>query len=323
MVIKKSAQIRANLMQAFSPPLSKDCRPRQKEHRLSSRLRCRVLAKRTRYVALALILFTSLAWVNLSAAAGRVFSDSWEDGTTNQWAQADFRNKCNVVSNAVDGGSPHGGTKMLSCNWNGVVAWNDPASFESLELGTWSYSSEIFLRWWIRVDSDFRGGTGPKYFRIAQDQGGTVQSFMSLHTPDDTGKEQGGFYGLNNWIGSTFWGNVYLADGNWHKIELYWKAAAAGGIIRLWEDGKLSYQVTNADTSVGSLTPFYISSNWSGPSGCCDHDTTNHIYWDDFEIYSDTGSGATGFMADATINVSGSSSTAQTLPNAPTTLTVQ
>ena len=65
------------------------------------------------------------------------------------------------------------------------------------------------------------------------------------------------------------------------------------------------------------FTDFYITSNWADA-----HDAANHIYFDEIEIYSDTGTGATGLMSDATISSgsggqTSSGSGGQTAPNAP------
>ncbi len=41
-------------------------------------------------------------------------------------------------------------------------------------------------------------------------------------------------------------------------------------------------------------------SNWSNMPGW-EHGANNHIYWDDIEMYTDTGVGGTGQMSDASI----------------------
>ena len=237
----------------------------------------------------------------------RVFYDGWESGNTNLWGQSDFRNKCPVVTSALDGSAGPRGTRMLRCNWDGVVAWNDPASFEALVLNSWNYSTELLVRFWVRTDtSDFNGLSGPKYFRIGTDSTGSTVSFMALHVG---GGQQGGFYNDTGQIGGTFWGGGSdAANGAWHEVELYVKVHASNGAVRLWEDGVMLWETTNTNTVLGNgWTPFFLSSNWSGPEGCCDHDTNNHLYWDDFEIFSDSTSGtpAIGSLADASVSVGG------------------
>ena len=251
----------------------------------------------------------------MSYSAGLVFNDGFEDGTTNKWAQDDFRDKCTVVSSALDGGSgPQTGTKMAQCNWNGTLAWNAASRFEVLYLTNWSYTTETFLRWWVRVDTDLAGGNGPKYFRIGLSNFGVTDSYSGLLPGGATLV----LYGDNaQQIGTTFWGGgSSLRNGSWHKVELYLKEHSSTGTVRLWEDDVQLYQAIDINTDPGlTWARFFISSNWSGAEGCCDHDASNHIYWDEFEIYSDTGTGATGSMSDGDITV-------ESIPFAPSVLTV-
>ncbi|MCI0590885.1 MAG: hypothetical protein L0Y67_04680 [Gammaproteobacteria bacterium] len=265
-------------------------------------------ARRAPQVAIALCILSQVALTNFCYAAGRVFYDGFESGNTNVWAKEEGRNKCPVVSSASDGGAPYTGTKMLSCNWNGVVAWNDPASVEIVKLNTWSYSSEFLIRFWINADSDVfdQRANGPKYYRIGTN---SVTGFGSLSFAPGSGFVQR----IGLWHGDTpiepaYWGNRPVGDGKWHKIEIYIKNHATAGVARLWEDDVLVWEAINQSTiqSGGTWTPFVISSNQSGAPGCCDHNETNHLYWDDFEIYSDTGTGATGSLADGSISTSSS-----------------
>ena len=89
-------------------------------------------------------------------AAGRVFYDGFESGNTNLWQQDDYRDRCQVTTSAADGkAGPFAGSRMVRCNWNGTVAWNDPAKFQTLHL-TPSYNNEIFYRVRLRVVDDRR-----------------------------------------------------------------------------------------------------------------------------------------------------------------------
>ena len=121
-------------------------------------------------------------------AAGRVFVDGWEDGTTNKWAAQSATDRCPVVTTPLDGGpGPFAGTRMLRCNWNGTVPLSNPANFEGLKLTTWPYTSEFLIRFWVRVDlSDFAGGTGPKHFRFGEGASGqlTGASYGVIQTED-------------------------------------------------------------------------------------------------------------------------------------------
>lgn len=272
-----------------------------------------------RHLLIALAIPAQIVFSDFSYAASRVFYDGFESGTTSAWNQDDSRNRCNVVTSAADGGSVRTGSRMLRCNWNGLVAWNDPASFEALVVNSWSYSREFLIRYWIRVDNNLSGGEGPKYFRIGSNSSGPATSFGALNV--DGYQKLGMFNATSNIV--TFWGGgSHAADHNWHKVELYIRQGASDGIVRMWEDGVQLVNFTNVNTiqSGGTWNPFHISSNWSGAAGVQANDTTNYVYWDEFEVYSDvsTGTAATGSLADASISTSSTSTI-----TAPSNLTVQ
>lgn len=60
---------------------------------------------------------------------------------------------------------------------------------------------------------------------------------------------------------------------------------------------------------------FYITSNWSDV-----HDAVNYLYFDEVEIFSDTGTGGSGSMSAGTMTQGGGDTTP---PAAPTGLGVQ
>lgn len=255
-----------------------------------------------KYLAILPILIAQLMLPTPSFSASQVFFDDFEGGISSAWAKDDFRDMCPSVGKANDGGSPKSGSGMLSCNWNGEVAWNDRKSYQTLKLPNWSYNKEFLIRAWIRTDAD--GDTpkdGPKIFRIGAD--GRSEAEVDFNG----GAMTAFFFNSNQQIGGTFWGaGSSLGDGNWHKFELYIKEGASG-VIRIWEDGAMKYEYLGSVTqTTGGWGEFWISSNWSGGApGDRYHDASNHIYWDNFEIYSDIGVGAVGSLSDASISVSG------------------
>jgi hypothetical protein len=111
--------------------------------------------------------------------------------------------------------------------------------------------------------------------------------------------------------GPEFWGDSSsLGDGQWHKMEIYVKhntPGVANGTVRVWQDGAVKQQATNIVTiATGDhWYPIYLMSNWSNNPGW-EHDANNHVYWDEFEIYSDNGTGGVGSLSDASIGVGGS-----------------
>ncbi len=267
------------------------------------------------------IAFVCLLALAASAAQadGRVFSDGWDAGNTSLWSQDGARNRCQAVTSAADGGvGPHTGSYMLRCNWNGTLAWDAAARYETLVQGSYSMNTEILFRFWLRPDNnakDYTGGGGPKIMRF-----GTAGSYFSgqfITTPYYNGGTLTGamYNSVGSQIGATLWGTTpTLSNGQWHKVEIYIRQGTSDGIARLWLDDALQWQATGANTiDTSDWGTFWISSNWSGAAGCCDHDSTNYLYWDDFEVYSDTGTGGTGLMSDGTIAQTGGGGVAPTI----------
>lgn len=252
-------------------------------------------------------LLCMFALTTQSHAATRVFADGFEDGTANAWSKDDGRNKCVPVKSGSASGSPHTGAYAVQCNWNGNLAWNDPNNYLTL-VKKFSATKETFVRFWLLIQSDMDtspDGNNPKLLRITGSNF-SDQVYMTL-TPAPSRNIN--FHGVTA-SGSQFptgWSIAGMGSSQWHKIEVYQKSGA-GGQAKVWVDGNLEY--TFSGNTGGIWNTFYMSSNWSGGSGCCTHDTSNHNLWDDIEIYSDatTGTSATGSMSDATIRASGTPS---------------
>lgn len=277
-----------------------------------------------------------LACVTLAAApgfahaAGLVFSDDFESGNTNKWVADSGRNKCTVTTSSVDGVKAYGGSNMAVCNWNGTLAWNDPANYTTLKLSSFNYSNEFLLRFRVRYASDVDKVAGNKLLRLYPSDG---QNSFYLNAQ----MEASGGPMFITWetiagatassFGGTFWGDgTGFGNGSWHEVEVYIKHNTSGsknGVVKVWQDGQLKQQLSNITTisSGAKWYPMYLMSNWSNNAGW-GHDAGNHVYWDNIEIYSDAGSGASGSMADGTIS-GGGGTTTPVVPEAPTGLTVQ
>lgn len=257
----------------------------------------------------AILLLALLAFGLVAQAAGRVFYDGFEDGTTNAWSpgsSSGYYAKCDVVSTALDAGvGPYAGTKMARCNWDGTAGTFGHRSQEMIKAG-WSKTRESFIRWKIRVDSDVDNKPGSKLFRapgnisfaaIQFELGSSASLFSTI------------FKSNNQQIGSTNWGcGGPFRDGAWHEIEIYLNESTSGasdGTVRIWVDGSLCWEATsvNTDDPEGSSywADFHMMSNWSITEPGWDHDANNHVYWDEFEIYSDTGTGGSGSMSAGTM----------------------
>jgi chitodextrinase len=230
-----------------------------------------------------------------SSVGGRIFYDGFDDGTTNKWNQDDFRNRCQVVTSAADGGPGPIGTYMVRCNWNGSVAWNAPARFETLTIDTNLYDDELFIR--VRTRLDVNHSVQVKLLRIFHDQGGVKHDLFGATGPGGSGINNAAALTSGNL--PTYWGS---APGDstrddrttWHKIEYYVRQST--GTIKVWHDGILVRHDTGYNFEGVKWSPFYITSNAADP-----FDATNYIYFDEFEVYSDRGTGASGTMSDATI----------------------
>ena len=258
----------------------------------------------TRICQLSVILISLVTVVlsHNSFAAGRVFVDDFEDGTTKKWAKDDFHNLCQVVASASDGVlGPRNGTKMLRCNSNGTVSWSSPDRYESLTIGSANYTNELFIRVWMRRDSNFdmTAGSTKKVLRIYYWDG---KIFHDLFTTigNDTGAGLGDRGNVTNMGLKTYWGDApgdnSKSATKWSKVEYY--IHQSNGTIKVWHDGILIRNDNGLNFDGVKWNPFYITSNFEEP-----HDATNYVYFDDVEVFTDTGTGAIGSMSDATIRV--------------------
>jgi hypothetical protein len=281
------------------------------------------VTKRVLPLVVTTVMLSPIVLGSLAYAAGRVFFDDFEDGTTNEWGKDDFRNKCTVVTSATDRiAGPYAGSRMLRCNWNGGVAWNNPASYETLALNTISYSNELFFRIRLRLDENF---DRPGYNAVP---GKILRIYTTSPSYNDMIEVVYGNGSLSSQCVAggtscqTYWGRSDDNTANsssWHTVEWYFNISS--GSIKVWHDGILVRNNSGLSFKNTKWYPFYIGSNYSSP-----HDAVNHAYFDNIEIYSDNGSGATGAMSDATIKVSGSQpppDASLSPPNPPQNLVIQ
>jgi hypothetical protein len=186
---------------------------------------------------------------------------------------------------------------MARCNLNGTVAWNDPAAFETLALHTENYDDELFVRVRVRRDQNMSAGT--KLLRIYYS---TSAVYHDLFEATGHGCSGGGFNNAGNVTSGafpTYWasapGDNTCSHLDWHKIEYYFRQST--GTVRVWHDGILIRNDTGYNFQGVKWSPFYLVSSAEPGS-----DSTNYFYFDEIEIYSDRGSGATGLMSNASID---------------------
>lgn len=273
-----------------------------------------ITLKRTRCLAITVILLSASVISDMSYAAGRVFYDGFESGTIQpQWTDDGGSPLCPVVSTSVDGvAGPYAGTKMLSCNHT------TSPDFDSLKLDTSNYTDELFIRTRVRVDQDMDRTTGSskkilRFFlwtgQVYHDMYEIIRQVPALNNE---------FHPQINVTQDTYWGGASgdntAVSTSWHKVEYYIRQST--GTMKVWHDGILVRNDTGLNYVGVKWSPFFITSNFSDS-----HDGSNHVYYDEFEVFSDLGSGATGQMSSATIAHGGSTDIAP--PVAPVNLRIQ
>lgn len=181
---------------------------------------------------------------------------------------------------------------MVSFNWNGPTA-----NFDTMFMSMASrYNNELFLRYWIRFASDWSWGT-------TSSAGHFMRFYQS--SPYNDWLDSNGAPG--SWISEVIVnGNTYgsqwngLPNSSWHKYEKYINRST--GVVKMWLDDSLFASWTGVSFGSQKYDLFYIMSNW----GTDKPDSTNHMYLDDWEVWSDTGSSSfTGSMSNGDIALSG------------------
>lgn len=245
------------------------------------------------------------------------------------WKRTDSRPAPSIVSSSADGVlGPHGGSKMCRMNINTLVT-GDPQweNLQSDNLSSVLWTNELFYRIWFRLDANHsrspQAGEGMKILRIFSDTNPAHTGYNDLFTQIETFRGLKQTTVLNNaqsiqvsYFGDTA-GDFSANDSftRWIKVEYYFNK---NGTVKVWHDGVLRCSST-IQTINNNLLDFFPRSNWGAIENAgYSSDAVNYMYIDDFEIYSDVGSGATGLMSNATITQSSGADT--TPPSAPTNL---
>lgn len=270
-----------------------------------------IRATGSRWISILAIL--ALAGTSTGAdAAGRVFYEDWSSGDTSKWPQSGTYDRAKVVTQSVDGQSPPFGAKyMAQANWSGLPDAGNSV-YESLTqpASAIPYNEELFIRMWVRGASDIDPVDGAKWFRMGEYSKGN-SFYWAVQMNYGSGATLGRFFSIIETVGGAgpnyvnYSETMGIGNGKWHKIEIYFlERADATGIHRVWVDGVLNFERTGIVTKAANGAKwgeFTFVSNWSRNPGW-EHDGSNHTNWGPIEVYSDTGTGATGNMFDATIS---------------------
>lgn len=236
-------------------------------------------------VILCLVLFILVS--SAASAQSRVFYDGAE--TPAAWAV----NNCTAVGAAADGGTPAAGSRMWRCAWNGTLHWTDPGKLRDMAV-SFAYTREFLVRFRRRYDANVDWTVGSKEWRVSFESTGELYGACQR----EKGANAADLFLTGNMLPS-HWGGGPLCGTGWGEVAVYRRDAVngAGGITRVWQDGRLVKEWTgNTGGHGGGLN---LPSNWSSNPGWI-HDALNYIYFDEVEVYADTSAGtpATGRLDD-------------------------
>jgi hypothetical protein len=268
-----------------------------------------------RSITLTLLLLA--LWTSQSFAAGRVFYDGFEatgwNGTTQGWFnELPTFPLPTIVATALDGKlGPKAGTKMARFQH---PAASDSFGYDDIGLHTENmYTDEILIRAWYRHDDDLDipgVNSTKKIFRIYGNPVPDLLSEIKLR-PGLTNEYTPTVGNTKATYSGSAPGDNSVSNDSWHKLEYYIRNST--GTCKVWYDGILVRNDTG-DAMAGKFGPFFPASNFHDA-----HDNANHVYFDEVEVFSDTGTGGTGLMSNATITQGGGDITP---PSVPTNLRV-
>jgi hypothetical protein len=217
-------------------------------------------------------------------ADSRVFFENFDDGNANEFDSV----RGSVVSNY-----------SYSGNFCGRGAWND-SNPEDFVINNFQYEKELFLRFWIRVDSNCEPEEGAKFLRLGFD-GGNTDTYHEINTGN--GSIHAPWFTDGIMVLNAYSGNIGI--GEWTKYEVYIKHDTnnSDGIFRVWINDELvpKYDQLLVDSfdDEEKWYPIHLPSNWVHRG-----ENPNYVYFDDVEVFSDQGTGAVGEMENGTIKAS-------------------
>jgi hypothetical protein len=231
--------------------------------------------------------------------AGRVFYDGADSGNLSAWNGVSNRGSCSAVTTAADGlTGPLVGNYMIRCNTSvGDV-------YEAQSIPPFSMNNEVLYRFHIRLDTNHDRTGGDPRGSPAKKLRMFYWTGNSSTYNDNYDVADGSTGGMRNegLVDGTAWGTYYgdatgdhtqESNSGWHTVELYWNKS--NGNHKVWHDNVLVLNVTlgSIQGHVGEGGEMELQSNWEDT-----HDATNYTYFDEIEVFTDTGSGlASGTLA--------------------------
>lgn len=201
--------------------------------------------------------------------------------------------------------APVAGSRMFECSYG--TAGTDTWFCNYIPINA-LYTNEMMIRIWIRADTDVQGNQGSMAHLLRLYQGGANASdILTSMIGDSSGNEANTLM-----IADALWGGVRPANspqyyqwnsgiGNhqWHKYEMYLNNST--NVYKLWEDDVLIMSVSDPMVTF-HFQNFIPMHNWGSPKPT---DNNTHFYFDEVEVYSDTGTGGIGSMAAGTMTQGG------------------
>jgi len=219
--------------------------------------------------------------VSSSHASSILFLDGFESGKTSKWS---------VATGYVTTLNPRSGAYCIA------VPYEDGQThMMRIDLGVGiAPTNEFFIRFWVKIGANYHAPyLGWKWIRLKHGQVDGIQAEFFCNSESwgtqVVSYQTGGFHDNPslNWN----WYTGGMADGNWHKVEVFGKYntdSQANGILRVWGDGNLKFESTSfvwrTDTWANdTFKLFYLPSN--AGDGTHRAQSGDIIYYDDIEIW--------------------------------------
>jgi hypothetical protein len=261
-----------------------------------------------------------MATARTASASGRVFYDGFESGNFDAGWSDGWSDGPGLIPPAGNKGHdnlvlPVSGNRQMEC-WYGH-AGTDTWFCKYISIDS-LYTNEIFIRLWMRLDSDVQSNEGSMAHLLRfYAGGGGATDILTCMIGDGAGSSQIITDALWNGARPTNAPQYYsfspgVGDHQWHKYELYLNNSTH--LYKIWEDDVLKMSLSDPmiNFHFGSFIPLH---NWGSPKPT---DDNTHFYFDEVEVFSDLGAGGAGSMANGDMT-QGSSTTA---PSAPLNLRV-
>lgn len=225
-----------------------------------------------------LVCLVALALCDFAQAASLVFNEDFEAGNL-------------ATAQSLDSGASVVSDKPNTGNYCARIDYYPVKNQGLIFRPSSPPQSEVFVRYYMRIANTFHSSyLGFKILRCrTSNQSIQTEHFLSSEGWNLNGSiyKSGGFF--QSWYSG--FNAADLADGAWHKIEVfikYNKAGSSDGVHRIWVDGRLIRDQTDVvfrdySSPTDVYTMFYVPSN--AGDGVHRSQAGDSIFVDDIEIW--------------------------------------